>query len=232
MPVYLRRNKNKYYSWDFKYSCGNYDGVYAYSYALEKSNKNSSTSGKETKKIGRKKSDGFNEKNKLSLEKTHSYEPSLNSNNTFEKISNSSIYQQKAPKIITNNQNPNYNANSEIIQDTPIETPSTNNINDSSHSLNINQPAYVPKKIITKERTNFNSNSNFKTNPDGAKIREEIKFVSNEKTATNVSEYRSNRIFQNEKLTRNQVYYYNKTGEQDNSQQMRTNKNILLRGNK
>jgi hypothetical protein len=209
--------------------------VYAYSYALEKSNKNSSASGKETKKIGRKKSDGLKEKDKLSLEKTHSYEPSLNSNNTFEKITNStgsSIYQQKSPKIITKNQNPNYNANSEINQNSLIETPSTSNINDSLHSLNINQPAYVPKKIITKEKTNFNSNLNFKTNPDGAKIREEIKFVSNEKTATNVSEYRSNRVFQNEKLTRNQVYYYDKTAEQNYSQEMRTNKNILFKGNK
>ena len=51
----------------------------------------------------------------------------------------------------------------------------------------------------------------FKTNPEGAKLLHQENFISNEKSAqstTNQSEYSSKRIFENENLPRNKVYYY------------------------
>jgi hypothetical protein len=35
-----------------------------------------------------------------------------------------------------------------------------------------------------------------------------VQYVDNEKLTSNQSEYRTERIFQNEKLVKNQVYYY------------------------
>ena len=84
----------------------------------------------------------------------------------------------------------------------------------------------MPKRIITRDNNKINSS--FKTNPQGAKLNSDVQYIDNEKKVHNVSEYRSNRVFQNETLAKNQIYYY---GNKENSETLASNKNVIFKGN-
>jgi 5'-3' exonuclease len=154
MPIYLRRNKSKYYTWDFQYNCGNYDGVYAYSYALEKSNKHGGETG--GVKIKRQRSDAEAKDRSnivevgVALHKTHSLPSEVNDNSTLEKLNNmsSNVHSINTMNPVNKNNRENTNTNT--------------NTNAFSYDNSVYQQK-VPK-IITKNRNDININTNTTTN--------------------------------------------------------------------
>ncbi len=89
------------------------------------------------------------------------------------------------------------------------------------------QSNYVPKKIITKEHGKYHPG--FKTNPEGVRTGQNVQYVDNEKKTQNVSEYRNNRLFQNEDLNKHQMFYYNYGGNKDQSK-LAKNNNVISKG--
>ena len=85
---------------------------------------------------------------------------------------------------------------------------STNAIKGKKIYNKYEQPAqqYQTKKIITKN--NRQIDKKFKTYPEGIEINTDANKISFDKSMVNQSEYREHRIFQNETIKSNQLYYY------------------------
>lgn len=235
----MRRNKNKYPTWDFVPTAEYYDDIYGLTYALAKSKKDTQESKKVIKRKNSAEVKTKNTNDNFSLERIKSQQiPDMDSfaeSNTM----------QKAPRIIQKNLNQYHNFDNEPTQTTQkikytqtvttSETPDYNNFvntnvtsNLTSTTMTTSSAPYIPKKIITKDKMKISSQ--FKTHPEGVTLTSDVKVVSNEKKIINVSEYRTNRIFQNENLKRNQIYYYS-YGQKENFERLSKNPNLIVKGN-
>jgi hypothetical protein len=144
------------------------------------------------------------------LKKTHSYNQEIKT-----------PLQEKKIKIIKKTDLQDSD-NSNIIH------PEINKIHFTECSDTIMPNNYVPKRIIMKDKGKINSN--YKTNPEGAKISKEIQIIINEKNS-NVPidmKHRENRIFFNESLPRNSLYYYNYSSTETSSK-LKENKNVIIK---
>jgi hypothetical protein len=94
---------------------------------------------------------------------------------------------------------------------------------------NQSNTGYVPKRIIKKQAPNINEA--FKTRPDNIKLKQEVQIISNESNngVKNVSAYSQSRIFQNEKLKRNQVYYYSYNYIAHETHPIKSNPNLIFK---
>jgi hypothetical protein len=197
-PIFLRRNKNKYFSWDFQTEAGQYDGAYEYNLSLQKSKNTKSTKIKQNRVVEDtelKKHHSFNEEKKTSLQ-----------DKKIKIIKKSDLQESENVK----------NIQPENYQISPTEP--------SNMTTPIN---YVPKRIIVKDKGKINSN--FKTNPEGAKISKETQIISNEKNSNTVeNKHRENRIFSNESLPRNNLYYFNYNSTEISSK-LKENKKVIIK---
>ncbi len=99
---------------------------------------------------------------------------------------------------------------------------------DNANANNMTTTSYIPKKIIKKDPQKINDA--FKTRPENVKMIQEIKIIGNDsKTNTNFSSYTQLRMFHNENLKRNQVYYYNFSNENTETPSLRLNDNIVFK---
>lgn len=145
--------------------------------------------------------------------------------NSFNQEIKNPIYEKKIKIIKKSNHCETDQFNNNIIKyesnTTQISQVTSNEpqINTHNYNSSIN---YVPKKIIVKEKK---INSNFKTNPDGSLVSRDIQIISNEGPQTiNDSEYKLNRIFQNESLQRNALYLFSSIELPD---KLKQNKNVI-----
>ena len=125
----------------------------------------------------------------------------------LEKIESSGINYTNNPgkPVIKESTNDNNNNKSSITSNSNGQSIyQSNNYNKFGNEEKINSN-YNTKKIITKN--NFTIDKKFKTYPEGIEIERENK-ISFDKNQVNVSEYRQGRIFQNENLKPNQLYFY------------------------
>ena len=81
-------------------------------------------------------------------------------------------------------------------------------------------PLYKTKRIITKT---VPVDKKFKTYPEGIELNSKTEKINFEKSVKNVSEYRENRLFQNEKIGFNQLYYFS---SEENC--LSQNKNVIF----
>ena len=102
----------------------------------------------------------------------------------------------------------NFNSTSQIKGQVATNTITNNNNNQNKNYNKYEQPSqqYQTKKIITKNTRQIDKK--FKTYPEGIEINTDANKISFDKSKVNQSEYREHRIFQNETIKPNQLYYY------------------------
>ena len=123
----------------------------------------------------------------------------------LEKIESSGINYKNNPGKPVIKESTNDNNKSSITSNSNGQSIyQSNNYNKFGNDEKINSN-YNTKKIITKN--NFTIDKKFKTYPEGIEIEGENK-ISFDKNQVNVSEYIQGRIFQNENLKPNQLYFY------------------------
>ena len=125
------------------------------------------------------------------------------------------------------NQNQNVNPNQNINQNQNVNQ--NQNINQNQNvnqiqNINQNQNQYEINKIISKKVI---INKKFKAWPEGIEIDDNSNKISFQKSNINVSEYRENRLFQNENIQYNQLYYY--SGQECQNNLIKNNSNIIFK---
>jgi 5'-3' exonuclease len=239
-PIYLRRNNQKHFSWNFSYPYEQYEGLLHQSYGTHKLYDNS-LARKTSETIRRKNNQGNQlptqvEGGQSGIEfiRTKSQEnvPSQQfqqNKKIFQKNEKQSNLIPQYQNVYDNNSgygnkfNNNYNNNYYYQQKQYANYTDqySNQQTPYSGKLSSEAQSFIPRKIIIKELPKLHSD--FKTYPEGLKVETKIEEIGE----INASIYAKNRRFESEKgLPENSVYLYS---TQPLNKEIESNKNLIIK---